>query len=657
MSNESKIATIGKAENVSKKFNVSEKFFEIPPYQRLYEWEYTQIEELLNDMKKVFDLDKEKAYFIGNITTSIDKNDSNKFILIDGQQRLATLWFIGFYLASKGCNDWKNFITQDDKLRIAMPIRDNEEKTLKELARKITEPKDKEGKCKLADLLPSNIHAKIKKAFECIETWFHNVENIQENKLQDFANFIYTKVCFVFVELAENTDLNRFFVRMNNRGKQLEKHEILKARILHKISEKEREKYAEIWDLCSDMNRYIFQSKDSEIYEVESIIDFPTFLLHCFKIFMIDNLPQNFTISKDKLLEFIDIKKLTWEDKNCIDFIESMLRYRVLFDGFVIKSTTKKGKETSEKESPYKIKRLSTDDNLVNSNLNDLEMIQNYLRVARQGERQNYHHWLTPFLKFLSENQFLECRNKDSQNKQQKVGFFQSKAENLVEQLKTYCIDEMELKCVDFLENLDTKLAIAQLSKQDNKDSTMLTITNEVLKKLDSVKDFKANEDDKWDFLKYGNDIRYWFYRLEYYLWKDGVENEKNLNIRDTNFSIIRNNFYFRNLGSIEHFQPQSEPDEKWWISNKSEMDTFGNLALISRSLNSSLGKQNLEKKEIDIAKEGNSESLKLVLMCCLKNLKNNDNTETKSNSNAQEHQKQMIVILKESLGLKQKDS
>lgn len=79
-------------------------------------------------------------------------------------------------------------------------------------------------------------------------------------------------------------------------------------------------------------------------------------------------------------------------------------------------------------------------------------------------------------------------------------------------------------------------------------------------------------------------------------------------------------------------------------------MDTFGNLALISRSLNLLLGKQNLDKKEIDIAKEGNSESLKLVLMCCLKNLKNNDNAENKKISKAQEHQEQMTDILIKSL-------
>ena len=102
------------------------ELFEIPLYQRLYEWKKEQIETLLDDMKKAFDELKEN-YFIGNIITSIktnkdgqdNKNDeTNKiYVLIDGQQRLTTLWFIGFYLANRECecnNDkqkvWQNFI-------------------------------------------------------------------------------------------------------------------------------------------------------------------------------------------------------------------------------------------------------------------------------------------------------------------------------------------------------------------------------------------------------------------------------------------------------------------------------------------------------------------------------------------------------------------
>ncbi|MCV3402543.1 DUF262 domain-containing protein [Campylobacter sp. IFREMER_LSEM_CL2090] len=123
MSNEAKI------ENISE---VKDIFFEIPPYQRLYEWNKEQIQTLLNDIKTKFDENEDKEYFIGNVVVS--KKD-DKYLLIDGQQRLTTLFLIGFYLSYKNYNDWQNFIINDNKLRISMPIREKEEEVLKEFAK------------------------------------------------------------------------------------------------------------------------------------------------------------------------------------------------------------------------------------------------------------------------------------------------------------------------------------------------------------------------------------------------------------------------------------------------------------------------------------------------------------------------------------------
>lgn len=663
MSNKSTIATIGQVGNVEKTENVSGKFFEIPAYQRLYAWESEQIETLLDDMKKACG-DKKEQYFIGNITTSKkSENGREKFVLIDGQQRITTLWFIGFYLASleyewetkdkKYKKVWQEFILQDEKLRIAMPIRDNEEKAFKELAKKI---KDNKGKYNLADSLPSNIHTKIRNAFECIEIWFNNAEKIQEKEVKEFAEFIYTKVCFVFVELAQNTDLNRFFVRMNNRGKQLEQHEILKARILHKISEKEREKYAEIWDLCSNMNKYIFQSKDSEIYEVESIIDFPTFLLHCYKLWVMrqenEKEPQVIQINRNKLLDMIepDKKDNKWSNDKAKNFIESMLRYRVLFDGFVIKFTTKKGKETSEKESPYKIKRLSPDDNLVNSNLSDLEMIQNYLRVARRGENQNYEHWLTDFLRFLdSENDFSELKafaivanfyNKDKLNSPQCLIKQENESKETKQENK-----KKEIKLVEFLTKIDTEQVFKVNLKNEKTDKISVG--------------FPTN------YLSEGTRTpHYWFYRLEYYLWKWGKDNQTKLTEIENKFDtkiyntklgegkdeiklkdiFTKNLFHFRMLGSIEHFsaiQRESGRKDEW------NLNIFGNLALISQNFNSSLSNQLEQFKKDEVInqlKRGRLESLKYFIMCA--NLNGDEWTE----NDAQAHQNQMIDILIESL-------
>ena len=379
-----------------------------------------------------------------------------------------------------------------------MPIRDKEQYSLINLVKKIQNGEiqpNENGNLNLYKYLPNDIHKKIISAFDCIEKWFNknfgkyenNKSTIDTAQLNCFADFIYTKVCFVFVTLAQNTDLNRFFVRMNNRGKQLEKHEILKARILGEIrkvydknnklkqdeSDEIWKKYAKIWDLCSDMDKYIFQSasdrsifapksqdnndtksindndslvkladivekykipeanksKDKDLpSKVESIIDFPTFLLHYYKLWVAKKCKykiEKITITQDKLLEIIWDNKVKNEEivcckdfifngkdssnakQNCKKFIIFMLQIRVLFDYFVIKNTLGDDgfaiMRFYESNGSYQPKAKSFE---------KLAMIQNYLRVARQGEKQNYEHWLTEFLEFLSSDnlQFDEIK-------------------------------------------------------------------------------------------------------------------------------------------------------------------------------------------------------------------------------------------------------
>ena len=714
------------------------KFFEIPPYQRLYEWSNDEINELLNDTKEAWrpsilsnsnvgenEQKSSKSYFIGTVTISVktnekeqdkENNDKNKvYKLIDGQQRLTTLWFIGFYLASnEKCGDWQKkwqeFTIQGNKLRIAMPIRDNEENALKELAKKIIDGKykfkqDKDNKI-AAFKESSNIHQKIVEAFSCIESWFAN-GNGKDIDLADFAKYIYTKVCFVFVTLAEKTDLNRFFVRMNNRGKQLEKHEILKARMLGVIQKSggEWQKYAKIWDLCSDMDKYIFQSasdrntlklknknndkdddrtetieqkndrlislteianeytiikdnknKDKDLpSKIESIIDFPTFLLHCYKLFT----KSDISIATDKLLDTMWEKQNNFKTsgKYCEDFIKSMLRYRVLFDYFVIKNTLSDDgfsiMRFYESNGSYQPKAKSFE---------NLAMIQNYLRVARQGERQNYEHWLTEFLEFLSSSdnlQFDEIKeikefvdnflsNKDKNVLPKSLVKNESqKDESLTEKLRV-----LQEKLVAFLEEKDTEQIRNVNLKEYYKQNGNFTIDESFLTK----------------YLSNGvNTPHYWFYRLEYYLWKWGIDDGKNLVLFENEKSKIyntelgeskhkvafkdiltKNLFHFRILGSIEHFSAtQREKPQEQWSNVSDSLNIFGNLALISQNLNSSLSNK-LEKfkrnKVIEQLERGRLESLKYFIMCA--NLKGDEWT----GDNAQEHQNQMLEILKQSL-------
>lgn len=63
----------------------------VPIYQREYAWEETEIECFLDDIN---DQDGENVYYLGNLI--VDKKD--KYEVIDGQQRLTTLYLLFVYL-------------------------------------------------------------------------------------------------------------------------------------------------------------------------------------------------------------------------------------------------------------------------------------------------------------------------------------------------------------------------------------------------------------------------------------------------------------------------------------------------------------------------------------------------------------------------------
>lgn len=69
------------------------KHYTIPHYQRLYSWDYKQVEALFNDVTKLVNL-PDKRHFVGSIvyvSHPAKASGINNFVVIDGQQRLTTL--------------------------------------------------------------------------------------------------------------------------------------------------------------------------------------------------------------------------------------------------------------------------------------------------------------------------------------------------------------------------------------------------------------------------------------------------------------------------------------------------------------------------------------------------------------------------------------
>ena len=206
----------------------------IPIYQRNYAWGDDEISSLLQDIKNSCEKNKEqdKNYYIGSLV--VYRRDNGDFEVIDGQQRLTTLTLIMHHL---GKLSFRN---------VSFEHRDESEQALSNLN---------------SEKLPSNFSQALKTIKKIIDEWGNNKDKIVE--------FLLDKVEIIRTEVPEGTDLNHYFEIMNTRGEQLEKHEILKARLMENLSEGiEQSLFAKIWDACSDMSRYAVMGFDPTIREV-----------------------------------------------------------------------------------------------------------------------------------------------------------------------------------------------------------------------------------------------------------------------------------------------------------------------------------------------------------------------------------------------------
>ena len=205
----------------------------IPIYQRNYAWGDDEISSLLQDIKNACEKNKEqdKNYYIGSLVVYC--RDNGDFEVIDGQQRLTTLTLIMHHL---GKLSFRN---------VSFEHRDESEQALSNLN---------------SEKLPSNFSQALKKIKKVIDEW--------ENNKNEIVKFLLDKVEIIRTEVPEGTDLNHYFEIMNTRGEQLEKHEILKARLMKELPISEQSLFAKIWDACSDMSRYVVMGFDSELREV-----------------------------------------------------------------------------------------------------------------------------------------------------------------------------------------------------------------------------------------------------------------------------------------------------------------------------------------------------------------------------------------------------
>lgn len=220
--------------------------YEVPIYQRNYAWEKDEISALIQDVYDVFKKNPKGVYYIGTLV-SYHKGE-RVFEVIDGQQRLTT---INIILAVLG-------ISVENKLTYRARKKSND--TIKSMPEFDVDEKD---------IGIVNGYTYAENAID---------EIVTESEKKEFTNYFLQQVHIIHYQVPKDIDLNHYFEIMNSRGEQLEKHEIIKARLISALNEgsteeekeksrRDRSKFNYIWENCSDMFVYVQQkSRNTSIF-------------------------------------------------------------------------------------------------------------------------------------------------------------------------------------------------------------------------------------------------------------------------------------------------------------------------------------------------------------------------------------------------------
>ena len=601
-----------------------DKAFLIPIYQRLYTWEAQHVDCLLQDLWDAYQQQSEAEYFIGAVVVS--PTEDGRLELIDGQQRMTTLWLIASVLVSpESLTPWQDFMAvgtrQPSVARLDFSGREQDKKALSGFMRNwrcdcgcaFTPTKAEcNGWLKNEAMIVAR---------KTITNFFNRLAKSTqpENRmtaaagLQTFSEYIWAKATFVITQLHSETDKNRFFDSMNSRGLQLEKHEILKARLLHKLPEAERLVYAWAWDLCADINGYIKNDLQAALDFGRSAEHIKTHLQNKINAESVDTADSVAEVAQtlEQILSNQGLKTITGGGdevpkryKSLVSFPVFLLHALRVFIGEAELTSGHVGVSVDHKRliaefdkhfpSSVEYKTKPLDDKLqckafIHCLLRCRLLMDNFMIKGHVDEGSNAAvRWEIASL--LASDQKTKARMKRT-----------GKVWNSITMLQSMMYFSQDLTRVPWLtetlkilydqgaELADAENLLGALTQQDSRYARAAIRD----KSLHEVLGVAAPGDADAHASGLGTDTpHYWFYKLEYLLWERWFNAGDNASRPDI-LKGSANIFRMRHVTSVEHVSPQSRN-----AGEITQLDSFGNLALLSVGENSTYSdKDPVEKR------------------------------------------------------------
>lgn len=590
--------------------------YEIPVYQRNYAWEKEEIAALIRDVRDSMRKANDLTYYIGTLVT-FDQGD-RVYEVIDGQQRLTTIYLI-----------LKALEVEDIKNKLTYKARRKSDDTLESIPGFKTD----------------NIDQGIRSGYKNV------VEALNEEDKALFKEYFLEHVHIIHYVVPKDIDLNHYFEIMNSRGEQLEKHEIVKARLMQPLADEDRLVFSKIWDVCSEMNVYIQQMIDNHcrdqvfgkcLYDLiprdyselksalankeevveddkslsiaeilssanyewdgkedgnskkdtfQPIIDFPNFLLIVLKLFRLEEPgfdTSKFDLDDKELINEYDNVQL--DSERIKKFAYMLFKARFLLDNFMVHHS--KEPDTA-KSNPWKLQVLTVDPNMKDDVLKNL--IEGSSQVSKQSRLV---HLLSMFeVAFTArqrKNYLLYCL----------IYLVKADIHNFDVDAYTVFLEDLADRYFYGVYMDKDKLSDVNKPKPGSFDEVMIDgceLNKEPINHYSKARFVEQYGD--------GNSMTngiplYIFNYLDYKIWKlyyDEIRGEglskddrrrkdffEKLGCSDFDLDKFKTFYFSRTRTSLEHYYPQNQATGRDGRPNQNNINCLGNFAMISNEANSS---------------------------------------------------------------------
>lgn len=586
--------------------------YEVPIYQRNFAWEKDEIYALIQDVYDAFKKKANSVYYIGTLV-SFNKGD-NVYEIIDGQQRLTTLTLI------------MNALGMTIRNKLTYRARKKATNTLKSLPKRDIDEPDKgivNGYGFVVDAL----------------------KEIASEELEQFKSFFRNNVHIIHYQVPRDIDLNHYFEIMNSRGEQLEKYEIVKAKLLSELKDPDdRAKFNRIWECCSNMGVYIQQKypepaifgsyleyfaistfesipkvdsgektassieelistsgdnytdtepDESRLDSFQPIIDFSNFLLIVLKLTCIidvpDFSPKDFNLDDKELL--IEFGKIAIDEQFVKRFGFNLLKAKYLLDNYLVHHSNE---EDRPDNNPWKLQRWQWNGkktgylkNLVPDDDKDvqpklLHLLSMFEVSFTARQRKNYLFYCLLYLFYLP-------------SYGEKIRYLKWYYWFVKDLAEKYFRDVYLAK--DKLNEINTplpgsfdetilknnKLNVTERAAVDR--DTFISIFGDGTSKSHGIPLFVFNYMDYKLWESYANELRGDRAKKES---RERIDFFSRLGCSDFELNIFRNFYFSRTRRSLEHYYPQANVNIVEGAPDENQINCFGNYAMIGSEANSS---------------------------------------------------------------------